>query len=264
MKGFSNGLTHFVQEPIQYNWMLGDEETRMNEWIGETVHLRFLGEKQCIVCGRKVNKLYQNGYCYPCVTTLAETDLCIVKPHECHFALGTCRDESFAATHCMIPHYVYLAVSSQVKVGLTRKNREWTRWIDQGAVKSMLIAELPTRLLAGQFEMEVAKELPDKTDWRKLIQGISADVNLEQVATEVRERLPEEWKPYLLSDMTVNDFVYPIASDVTPKARSLSLEKQEIESVLLGIRGQYLLFEEGGVNVKKHAGMLLEATLTTS
>ncbi len=263
MKGFANGLTHTFNQPIQYQWNLGEKQIVMNDWIGKQIHIQYLGEKRCVACGRKVNKLYQGGYCYPCVTTLAETDLCIVKPHECHFALGTCRDETFAATHCMIPHYVYLAVSSQVKVGLTRKQREWIRWIDQGAVRAMLFAELPTRKLAGELEMEVAKELPDKTNWRKLLQGVTADINVIEVAAQIKARLPESWSTYLLDAMPVHDFSYPVLPNFTPKARSISLEKQDIDDILIGIRGQYLLFEQGGVNVKKHAGMLLEATLAT-
>ncbi|PWI59043.1 DUF2797 domain-containing protein [Sulfoacidibacillus thermotolerans] len=260
MRGFTNGLTHLVDRPIQYQWNLGDEEVALNQWIGKEMHIEFLGEKRCIACGRKVNKLYQNGYCYPCVTTLAETDLCIVKPHECHFANGTCRDEEFATTHCMIPHYVYLAVSSQVKVGLTRKHRQWTRWIDQGAVRAMLLAELPTRKAAGEFEMEVAKELPDKTDWRKMVQGITSDIDLKEVAAQVKERLPALWSEYLLADTPIYDFLYPVIPETMPKARSISLEKQSVEGKLLGIRGQYLLFEQGCVNIKKHAGMFLEVT----
>src|SRR5579875_2619879 len=132
------------------------------------MNLSFTGEKACIICGRKVKKLYQSGYCFPCVTTLAECDLCIVKPHECHFHKGTCRDESFAMTHCMIPHYVYLAFSSGFKVGLTRKGREFTRWIDQGASQAVLLAEVPTRKMAGEMEMAIAEHISDKTDWRKM------------------------------------------------------------------------------------------------
>lgn len=262
MRGYVRALEHQVDEPVRYSLRLGEEEADLNEWLGRHVQITFLGEKRCIVCQRKVNKLYQNGYCFPCVTTLAETDLCIVKPHECHFHLGTCRDEQFAERHCMIPHYVYLGVSSQAKVGLTRKNREWTRWIDQGAVRAMLLAEVPTRKGAGELEMEIAAHIPDKTDWRKLVLGVTSDVDLYALAEEVSSRLSEQWQKYLFTEKSVHSFVYPVIPDKTTKAKSYSLDKlNQIEGELIGIRGQYLLFEHGVFQVKKHAGMLCDISV---
>lgn len=259
MRGFTKGLTHQAEGTVRYFWSLGDDTVEISNKLGELVKITFLGEKRCIACGRKVNKLYQNGYCFPCVTSLAETDLCIVKPHECHYHLGTCRDQSFAESHCMIPHYVYLAVSSQAKVGLTRKHRELTRWVDQGATRAVVIAELPTRKMAGELEMVIARSMPDKTDWRKLVQGVVADVNLERLAQSVTERLPEEWQCYLRKDLVIYQFVYPVLPDEpAPKAKSFNAEKDSIEGRLLGIRGQYLLFANGVFQVKKHAGMLLD------
>ncbi|WP_153944945.1 DUF2797 domain-containing protein, partial [Acinetobacter baumannii] len=70
--------------------------------------------------------------------------------------------------HCMIPHYVYLALSSGVKVGLTRKNNEKKRWVDQGAVRAIPIAEVPTRKMAGELEVYLTQYVADKTDWRKM------------------------------------------------------------------------------------------------
>ncbi len=262
MRGFTKELTHQADTAVRYFWTLGDEQIEISDMLGRQLNIRFLGEKRCIACGRKVNKLYQGGYCFPCVTTLAETDLCIVKPHECHHHLGTCRDNEFAAAHCMIPHYVYLAVSSHAKVGLTRKHREFTRWVDQGAVKAVLIAELPTRKMAGELEMEIAKGMPDKTDWRKMVQGKVEDVDLIELASKVEERLSDEWRSYLLKERMVHEFVYPVLSnEPEPKAKSLNAEKDEVSGRLIGIRGQYLLFPDGVFQVKKHSGMLLEVQL---
>ncbi len=256
MKGFLQGLNHNVQEPIYYELTLSDQTQALNPLIGHNFRLEFLGEKKCIACGRKVKKLYQGGYCFPCVTTLAQTDLCIVKPHECHFHLGTCRDETYGQTHCMVQHYVYLAVSSQAKVGLTRKGREFTRWVDQGANQAALFAQVDTRKVAGELEMEIAKNLPDKTNWRHLVQGITTDVDLLNLAKMTKDNLSPSMQRYVLPEFTVHTFTYPVMDCVTPKAKSIDLEKMTIESVLVGIRGQYLLFEQGAVNVKKHAGML--------
>lgn len=262
MKGYLRELDHEVLQPVAYTLRLGDEQEAVNDWLGKTVTISYLNEKRCIVCHRKVSKLYQGGYCFPCVTTLAETDLCIVKPHECHFHLGTCRDETFAASHCMIPHYVYLSVSSQAKVGITRKDRQWRRWVDQGATSALLLAQVPTRKEAGELEMEIARTMPDKTDWRKLVKGIYADVDLPSMATTIAASVDPKWHPFLLHDSVVHTFSYPVMPDRTPIAKSFSLDKTpHVTGVLIGVRGQYLLFDHGVFQVRKHAGLLCDVTV---
>lgn len=256
-KEFLRELTHHMDEYVHYNLRTDQSEIGLHKALGETVSISHSGVKQCIRCGRKVKKLYQNGYCYPCVTTLAECDLCIVKPHECHHHLGTCRDEEFANQHCMIPHYVYLAFSSHVKVGLTRKGRQLTRWVDQGALAAILVAELPTRKHAGELEVEIGAFLSDKTDWRKMLAGeMDETIDLRAVKQEVLERISSQWNSYCLTDVDyVHRFVYPRQEGFSPKLTSLSLDKTPlVEGVLRGIKGQYLLFDDGVFNVKKHAG----------
>lgn len=264
LRGYLREMSHEVARPIEYSWAFDDGQTaRVNDWLGKSVRIQFLGQKRCVHCGRSVTKLYQAGYCFPCVTTLAETDLCIVKPEICHFHLGTCRDDQYGESHCMIPHYVYLAVSSQVKVGLTRKHRELTRWMDQGAVGGLLFAEVPNRKAAGELEVEIARELPDKTDWRKLITGVVAQVDLEALATIVAARLPEQWQRYLIEQRTVHHLSYPTFDpERIGKAKSHSLDKSPvIEGTLIAIRGQYLIFDHGAVQIRKHAGFLCDITV---
>lgn len=233
--------------------------------LGQEIQIRFTGTRSCINCGRKVNKLYQNGYCFPCVTTLAECDLCIVKPHECHYHLGTCREPSFGDTHCMIPHYVYLADSSAVKVGLTRKGRELRRWVDQGATSALLLAEVPTRKIAGELEMEIAKHLPDKTDWRKMLKDTGdSDADLRAVREEVIARMDESYKKYVLPSQAIqlHRFQYPRMEETEVLLKSISLDKQPILTAhLKGIKGQYLLLSEGVLNIRKHRGYHIEMEL---
>ncbi len=255
MNGYIKKLIHSVNDDeVQYSLQLGEETASVNAWIGRRIHIRFLGERHCIACGRAVKKLFQNGYCFPCVTTLAETDLCIVKPHQCHFAQGTCRDESFAQTHCMIPHTVYLSLSSQAKVGITRMGRELQRWVDQGAVQAVAIARTPTRMRSGEMEVEIAQNMPDKTDWRKMVRGVHEEVDLLQLAEKVAGNVSESFQSYLLDQHVLKRFNYPVLPDVTIKAVSKNIEKEEVTSDLIGVRGQYLLFSDGVLNVKKFAG----------
>jgi hypothetical protein len=263
-EGFLRELVHEASMPIEYG--LWSEKTRvsLNEVLGLPIKISFTGAKACIACGRKVKKLFQSGYCFPCVTSLAECDLCIVKPHECHYHLGTCRDESFAHSHCMIPHYVYLAFSSGVKVGLTRKGRQVRRWVDQGATSAILVAEVPTRKDAGELEMAIAEHLPDKTDWRKMIRTETTDENtdLQAIKKDVLAKIDPKFHSYVVSDDTVYHFQYPRMPDFIPKLSSVSLDKQPtIESRLVGIKGQYLLFEDCVFQVKKHSGYYVQISV---
>lgn len=263
-QGFLSELKHEPSNPVQYYLMIGDRRIALNECIGSEIRLTFLDDRACTHCGRGVKKLYGGGYCYPCVTTLAETDLCIMKPHECHHHLGTCRDEEFAKTHCMIPHYVYLALSSNVKVGLTRKNRELTRWVDQGAIKAIPIAELPTRKMAGELEVAISEHIADKTDWRKMLKGVVEDADLFAVREQIKAIVPAEFQSYLFDVEELYEFTYPILESLE-KIKSITFDKETtIEGKLLGIKGQYLILDCGVVNIKKHAGYKIEAMLSVA
>ncbi|WP_438448916.1 DUF2797 domain-containing protein [Gorillibacterium sp. sgz5001074] len=252
--GMMKGFAHTYEQPVRYRLKLGEAELEMNALIGRQLTLTFLGEIRCTHCGRRIKKTY-DGFCYPCFQTLPQADLCIVKPHECHYHLGTCRDPEFAKTYCMVPHYVYLAVSSGVKVGLTRKHNERKRWVDQGAVQAVPIAEAPNRKTAGELEFALSQHMADKTDWRKMLKGETADTDLLELREEVFGLFPEAYKPYALPGEEKRGFEYPV--EVKPeKVVSLNLDKNPIITArLTGIKGNYLLFEGGGVlNVQKYAG----------
>ncbi|GEO25719.1 hypothetical protein AAC03nite_15040 [Alicyclobacillus acidoterrestris] len=261
LAGDLRSLNQVLREPVEYTLELAELTQPLNAWIGARVHIAHTGVKRCVACGRQVNKLFQNGYCFPCVRSLAECDLCIVKPHECHFHLGTCRDESWAQDHCMIPHYVYLAWSSGYKVGLTRKGRELKRWMDQGATEAMVIAEVPTRRIAGELEMEIAKYMADKTDWRKMLREDTVpDRSLKEVLLDVLDKLNPDYHQYLVEEKWMPQTIhYPRTPEFTVNLKSMNLDKSpEVTGTLRGIKGQYLLFDEGVLNIKKYAGYHVE------
>ncbi|CAJ1001374.1 hypothetical protein QO009_001676 [Brevibacillus aydinogluensis] len=265
LRGVLHGLVHQYHgkdQPVDYYLQVGEDRLPLNEWLGRELTIAFLGEKNCIACGRKTNKTFNNGYCYPCFTKLPENDLCIVKPHECHYDQGTCRDASFGEAHCMIPHYVYLAVSSDVKVGLTRKNNELKRWVDQGAIRAIPIAEVPTRRMAGELEVHLSQFLPDKTNWRKMLKGDVKEVDLLALREEVYAHFPEEFKPFQYREDEWIDITYPILESLD-KIKSLTLDKQEsLGGKLIGVKAQYLIFENGVFQAKKHAGYQVQVTVT--
>lgn len=224
--------------------------------VGDTLILRWTGVLRCVACGRQVKKLYQNGYCFPCVQTLAECDLCIVKPHECHFHRGTCRDERFAAEHCMVPHYVYVAWSSGFKVGITRKGRQIKRWIDQGAMEAAVIAEVPNRKTAGDLEVHIAQSMADKTNWRKMLRDETGpDRPLAEVARQVQASVDDVYRAYLVDEVQPKRLEYPRQPGFTVQLTSLALNADEpVGGVIRGMKGQYLMFDDGVLNVKRWAG----------
>ncbi|OEF99413.1 hypothetical protein BHF71_02180 [Vulcanibacillus modesticaldus] len=252
-------LSHQYDDPIQYFLQVDQERINLNQFLGTNIKLKFLDKINCIYCGRKIKKSYNNGFCYPCFKKLPQNDLCIVKPNLCHFEGGTCRDNSYGDRQCMVPHYVYLALSSDVKVGLTRKTNSIKRWIDQGAIQSVPIAELPTRKEAGELEFLLSKYLPDKTNWRKMLKGEISNKDILSVKEEITSYIPEKYSPYILQKEEIREFKYPILEFAPEKIVSITFDKQsELAGRLLGIKGQYLLFDVGVLNIKKHAGYNIE------
>lgn len=228
----------------------------MNDLVGKEISIGFTGHVECIHCARKVKKTFNQGYCFPCAQSLARCDLCIVKPERCHYAKGTCREPEWGEKHCLIEHCVYLANSAGLKVGITRGHQKETRWADQGAVQAMEIARVPERLVAGQLEVALKDFLSDRTDWRKLITGKTADIDLMQSFYELKENIPQQYQRYLLADseLEISELSYPVLA-YPPKAKSFNAAKQPLlTGVLQGIRGQYLLFDEVAINIRKYQG----------
>ncbi|MEQ8514948.1 MAG: DUF2797 domain-containing protein, partial [Chromatocurvus sp.] len=135
--GHVRKMRTILADTVQYRLPLGDSETPLNDWIGRTLRLSFLGDIHCIYCDRKTRKSFSQGYCYPCFKRLARCDSCIVKPETCHFFAGTCREPEWGEANCMIDHVVYLANTSGIKVGITRGSQVPTRWMDQGATQAL-------------------------------------------------------------------------------------------------------------------------------
>lgn len=262
LSGMLKGLKHRYNQPLQYTIHIGDDHFPLNDYLGSSLELHFEGDIECVYCGRKINKTFNNGSCFPCFKSRPENDMCIVKPELCHFHEGTCRDESFGESHCMIPHYVYLALSSDVKVGITRKNNEMKRWGDQGAVQAFPIAEVPNRKTAGEMEIIIAEHINDKTNWRKMLKGDIADVDLHAVRSKMMEKVPAELQPYLLTEEEIVEFTYPILESLD-KIKSYNLDKQPlITDRLIGVKGQYLILEGGVINMKKYAGYYVTVKAT--
>lgn len=268
MKGHIKKMQVELQSPVQYKLPIDDELVPMNELIGQLIQLKYHGEIHCVSCGKKTSKSYAQGHCYPCFRDLAECDLCIMKPETCHYEAGTCRQPEWGEEHCMQSHYVYLANSSGIKVGITRGTQVPTRWIDQGATQAIPVFRVDTRLQSGLLEVELKQHVSDRTDWRKMLKGEANTVDLRAL----RDQLVELCSPMIemqkqvygdaaieyLPDADTVDIKYPVES-YPGKIKSLNFDKQEvIEGVLQGIKGQYLILDCGVLNIRKFSGYNIE------
>jgi hypothetical protein len=253
---------------VQYQLRLDAQQLHLNPLIGQTIRIQFLEEIRCQNCGRKTNKSFSQGYCYPCFKQLAECDICIVSPERCHHSLGTCRDPTFASNFCMKTHKIYLANSSGLKVGITRETNLPSRWLDQGAHQAMVIMSVASRYQSGLVEVAFKEHVSDRTHWQKLLKGSSDKVDLiskrDQLFELTASALTNLQNTYGLQaiqfvlDAPVQQFEYPVLA-YPEKVKSHNLEKQPLlEGQLLGIKGQYLILDHCVINMRKYTGYLVD------
>ena len=247
---------------VEYQLPLDEQRIPMNKFIGSRVSLEHLGDIHCIHCGRRSKKSFSQGYCYPCFTKLPQCDSCIMSPEKCHFHHGTCRDPEWGEKFCFTDHFVYLANSSGVKVGITRGNQLPTRWIDQGATQGLPIFRVQTRYQAGLIEDRLREHIADKTHWQRMLKGNADVVDLTVLRDELMvkseselELLEQEFGLQALQRLfteTTTEIDFPVS--VWPeKVKSFNLDKQpQIEGLLQGIKGQYLIFDNGVINIRKY------------
>lgn len=247
-------------EPVRYTLTLGEETVEVNDLIGHSIKLAYTGNIYCKICGRKTKKAFGEGFCYPHFMNAPENSPCIVRPELCEGHLGKGRDVEWEQVHHVQPHIVYLALSSGLKVGVTRKTQVPTRWIDQGATAGIRLAETPYRKLAGDIEVALKEYISDKTHWQRMLKGeVAKDILLPEEKTRMADLLPEELRQYVSRDEEIIWIHYPVSA-YPSKVKSLKLDKvPEIQAKLEGIKGQYLIFEEGQVlNVRSHTGYEVE------
>jgi hypothetical protein len=256
--------TELIEGNAHYYFVQSEKETYLNPLVGQVIRLSFANEIHCCSCGKQTKKSYGGGYCYPCTIKLAECDMCILKPEQCHFHLGTCREPIWGEEHCMIDHFVYLANSSGLKVGITRHTQIPTRFIDQGAIEALPIIRVKTRYHSGLVEKLLSSELKDKTDWRKMLKGERVELSLEEMRDEVFENFASDLDSLenkyeglsleFLERESIIDIHYPVMK-YPEKVASMSFDKTSIiEGKLEGIKGQYLIFDKGVINIRSHTG----------
>ena len=251
-------------EPVSYWLPMGEERLEVQSLLGSQISLEFTGQIYCIECGRKTTKSFNQGYCFPCLRSLAACDMCIVKPELCHYDQGTCREPAWGKSHCMRPHVVYLANSSGLKVGITRASQVPTRWIDQGAVQALPLYEVDSRLQSGWLEVALKRYISDRTDWRAMLKGDPSQLDLlverDRLLGEASVDLAQcqlkigSASMRLVEGMQEARFKYPVL--VYPeKIKAHNFDKKaRVEGCLQGVKGQYMILDTGVLNIRKFAG----------
>lgn len=268
LQGNLDKMTAEAEQPVCYHLPLGEQALPLNPLLGKPLRLIHNGVINCTACGRLTKKSYSQGHCYPCSQRLASCDLCIMKPETCHYAAGTCREPEWGEANCMQPHFVYLANTSGLKVGITRHTQVPTRWIDQGATQALPIFKVQSRYHSGLIEQICKAHVADRTDWRKMLKGDGEPMDLRAERDALLAACGDELADFrarfgeaaLLSlpEAEPLELVYPVL-EWPGKVTALNLDKSpQLEGTLLGIKGQYLILDSGVINIRKYTGYHLE------
>ncbi len=232
----------------------------LNDFVGKRISLNFTGNIFDIHDESPIKKSYGQGYSYKNFISLAECDSCILSPEKCHYHLGTCRDPKWGEENCMIDHYVYLSNSSGLKIGITRHTQIPTRWIDQGAISAIPLVLVKDRMTSGLIEAEIKKELNDRTNWRKMLTNDIEEVDLEEKREEIFNQFADVFDNFEAEEVedATTEIEFPVDS-YPKKVKSLNFDKSPlVEGVLTGIKGQYLMFGDNVINLRKFQGYEVE------
>ena len=246
------------ENPIQYYLIFQDSFLNVNQLLDKRIEINFVGY-ECLNCGKK-KKIFRQGFCYDCFYSSPAVGDWIMKPELSTAHLGIQdRDLAYEEKVQLQPHIVYLALSSEVKVGVTRNTQVPTRWIDQGAEKAIAIVEVPNRYLAGITEVALKNHFADKTNWRKMLTNDIVHTDLIEARSKLEPLIPLEVRDYFHPEKNdLYEIYYPVL-EYPKKINSLSLDKTpNFQGKLTGIKGQYLIFEDGTVfNIRSSEGYVV-------
>ncbi len=241
-------------QPIQYYLIFENDFLNLNQILGKSLQINFI-KHQCLNCGED-RPIFRQGFCKSCFFEIPSAGDWIMRPELSTAHLNKeDRDLEFEKKVQLQPHIVYLANSSNIKVGVTRKTQVPTRWIDQGAHEAIEIVEVPNRYLAGITEVALKDHIGDKTNWRKMLTNDVVDENLVEWRNKLKIYIPEEAADYYIENNVETHIDFPVLQ-YPEKVKSLSLGKTpNYKGVLKGIKGQYLIFEDSTVfNVRGSEG----------
>ena len=256
-KGVLRKMQTEMGQPIQYYMLFEDNFLNVNQVLNKQLHIDFI-KFQCLNCGED-RPIFRQGFCKTCFFETPSAGDWIMRPELSTAHLGKeDRDLDYEKKVQLQPHIVYLANSSNIKVGVTRKTQVPTRWIDQGAHEAIEIVEVPNRYLAGITEVSLKDHIGDKTNWRKMLTNDVDDEDLVVWRNKLKPYIPQEAKEYFIENNNETHMEFPVLK-YPEKVKSLNLGKTpSYKGVLRGIKGQYLIFEDNTVfNVRGSEGLYI-------
>ncbi len=248
-------------KPINYYLVFKNDFINLNQLLNKTLEFNFVGF-ECLNCHLD-KPIYRQGFCKSCFFEIPQAADWIMKPElsQAHLDIEE-RNLAYEKQVQLQPHIVYLANSSNVKVGVTRKSQVPTRWIDQGAHEAIEIVEVPNRYLAGITEVALKDYVADKTNWRTMLKNEIKDENLIEWRDKLKQYIPDEAKSYYIEDNQETNIDFPVLQ-YPAKPKSLNFTKTaNYKGVLKGIKGQYLIFEDNTVcNIRSNEGIVVNITI---
>ena len=246
---------------VQYYLDLESDFINMNQLLNRNLEITFV-KYRCMNCHIE-KEIYRQGFCKNCFFDIPSAGDWIMRPELSKAHLGEeDRDLDYEKSVQPQPHIVYLANSSNVKVGVTRKQQVPTRWIDQGAHEAIEIVEVPNRYLAGITEVALKAHVADKTNWRKMLKNDIEEVDLKSWQYKLKSFIPEEAQEYFIENNSETQINFPVYQyPETPKSLNIAKE-QSYTGKLVGIKGQYLIFEDQKVfNIRSNEGIVVRLTI---
>lgn len=124
-----------------------------------------------------------------------------------------------------------------------------------------------TRQQSGFVEDLFRSQVADRTNWRALLKGDAAPVDLvavrEQLFESCAQGLQQLQERFGLQAVQPLQGVEPVeirypVEQYPSKIVSFNLDKDPIvEGTLMGIKGQYLIFDTGVINIRKYTAYQL-------
>jgi hypothetical protein len=238
-----------------FNILEPHEEIPLNQFVGKDISLRFENEINCVITGQKIKKTYGDGMSFKAFQSSPLAVESIIRPELSRIHEGIAlRDKEWEEAHHNTPHVTYVSLTSGLKVGVTRTTQIPTRWIDQGAVEAVLLAETPYRQAAGLIEVSLKKHIADKTNWRNMLKNeFTNSMGILEMKKKLVSLIPDDLKQFISDKNEVTKINFPVIQ-YPQKLTSLNLDKVPvIEKKLMGIKGQYLIFDDNTViNLRSH------------
>ena len=137
-------------------------------------------------------------------------------------------------------------------------------------MQALPVMNVMTRQQSGFVEVAFKHLVSDKTHWQKMLRGENEHLDLVALRDELLAELKPKLDPLIqrfgiqaiqpILNAEVQTLTYPVEKYPT-KVVSLNLDKTpEISGTLLGIKGQYLIFDIGVINLRRFTSYEVEVT----